>query len=91
MGKCFRGLLAGAVLGYAYRAMDERILRVLRQAPGVFYCQRCLGRRAQIPRHELDNVWADLVTDRTIEVAEGACGECLAVRMVVRAKPARPG
>ena len=59
-------------LRYGESLMEERTLRILHQAPGVFYCQLCLGRHVRISPHELDKVWADLVTDRRIEVAEGA-------------------
>lgn len=66
--------------------MKAEMLQLLRQRPGLAYCGHCLSKLANVPAHEAQSAWADLVADRAIEVTQGACSECLNVRTVVRFK-----
>ena len=66
--------------------MKERLLRVLRLEPGLFFCSPCLAKRADVQPFAAQSAWADLVADTITEIAQGLCAECLNVRTVVRFK-----
>ena len=61
-------------------------LPFLRQNAGHFYCALCLARASQLHLHQLGDAWARLVTDRTVQITEGYCVQCMQVKTVACVK-----
>lgn len=73
--------------------MESAIVQILRNQPGIFFCDACLALKVEMSLQEAQAAVGRLDRYHEFTIVQGQCSECLRTKVVVAAagggRPAR--